>query len=342
MAYTGLMNDIRTILDGGAPSRLPMFALSEEFDVKWHNQGTYNEIILDADRMADCWAAAATEFGYDVVWLQIDDCVEFEPLGVGCVGEGNILRATKDYLPATAETLKRLKIPNMQKDGRLPIKMAALRKLREKFQDTACICGSMAAPYSSTGLLYGMQETMMLMFNDPKLLADTCDFFVEMGAQYGRAQHKAGAHAVWLGDCNAMSNLLSIRQYCDYAFEPCRRLVRKLKEIGLLVFLHNSEQKAAYISKESELGVDIISAGPGIDIAEAKRAAGATTISGNLDPVNVLQNGTVAQVEKEAERIVKAGRKGSCFIFCSGEMVPRETPEENMRAMMRTGRKFGS
>jgi hypothetical protein len=29
---------------------------------------------------------------------KVDDCFEFEPLGVGCQGEGNILRATKDYL----------------------------------------------------------------------------------------------------------------------------------------------------------------------------------------------------------------------------------------------------
>ncbi|MEW6358057.1 MAG: uroporphyrinogen decarboxylase family protein [Planctomycetota bacterium] len=342
MAYDGMMNDLRTILDGGAPKRLPIYALSEEFDVKWYNKGTYNEIIANADTLADCWAAAAKEFGYDVVWLQIDDCVEFEPLGVGCVGDGNILRATKDYLPASRETLSGLKIPDMRNDGRLPIKMAALRKLRDEFGETACICGSLAGPYSSCGLLYGLQETMMLMFSDPDLLRDTCDFFVEMGTAYAKAQYEAGAHAVWLGDCNAMSNLISLEQYTKFAFDPCKRLVSRMKKIGLIVFLHNSEDKPPYIAKSAELGVDIINVGPYIEIGEAKKAAPTATISGNLDPVNVLQNGTVAQVKKEAKRIVTAGRKGNRFIFCSGEMVPRETPEGNMRAMIEVGRKLGS
>ena len=66
MAYDGLMDDIRTIIDGGAPRRVPVFASSEEFDVKWYDKGTYNDVILDADKMADCWGSAAKEFGYDV------------------------------------------------------------------------------------------------------------------------------------------------------------------------------------------------------------------------------------------------------------------------------------
>ena len=52
MAYDGLMNDMRTIIDGGTPGRVPTYGLSEEFDVKWYNKGTYNEVILDADTLA--------------------------------------------------------------------------------------------------------------------------------------------------------------------------------------------------------------------------------------------------------------------------------------------------
>jgi uroporphyrinogen decarboxylase len=182
---------------------------------------------------------------------------------------------------------------------------------------------------------------MMLMFNDEELLRDTCDFFVEMQTQYGKAQYEAGAHAVWLGDCNAMSNMISLQQYDDYAFDPCKRLVSNLREIGLIVFLHNSEEKPEYIAKEAELGVDIVGVGPFIDIAEAKKAAPTKPISGNLDPVNVLQNGTADEVRKESKRIVRTGKEGDRFIFASGEMVPRDTPEENMRAMIEVARNLG-
>jgi uroporphyrinogen-III decarboxylase len=230
MAYDALMDDIRTIVGLGVPStKVPVCALSEEFDVKWYDGGTYEEIITDADRLAACSIAAAYEFDYDWVWLQVDDCIEFEVLGVGTRGGGNILRATCEYLPASENTLNSLRMPNPLRDGRMPILLEAISKVRQEFGDTVCVCGRTAAPFSSTALLYGIQEAMILMFTDPDLFKKTCDFFVQLQALWGSAQFQAGAHALWLGDCNAMSNLIGIEQYNEFAFEPCRELIGKYR-----------------------------------------------------------------------------------------------------------------
>lgn len=334
MAYNGLMDDIRTIVKLGIPGRIPVCALSEEFDVKWYNRGTYEEIITDADKLAACAIAAAYEFDYDWAWLQVDDCIEFEVLGVGTRGSGNILRATYKYLPAQKDTLKSLKMPNPLRDGRMPILLDAIQKVRREFDDRICVCGRTAAPFSSTALLYGIEESMMLMFTDPDLFRRTCDFFVEMQALWGRAQFEAGAYALWVGDCNAMSNLISIEHYSKFAFDPARELIERYKEAGVLSFFHASEEKVPYIDKQAELGADVLSVGPGIDIAEAKKAtAGKVALMGNLDPVNILQRGTPEQVAAEAARIMQTGKEGGGYIFNTGEMVPRDTPEENMRAM---------
>jgi uroporphyrinogen decarboxylase len=340
MAYEGLMDDIRTIVALGVPSKkVPVCALSEEFDVKWYNRGTYEEIITDAGELAACSIAAAYEFDYDWVWLQVDDCIEFEVLGVGTRGDGNILRATYEYLPASENTLKSLKMPDPCKDGRMPILLEAIRKVRKEFGDTICVCGRTAAPFSSTALLYGIQEAMMLMFTDPDLFKKTCDFFVQLQGLWGRAQFEAGAHALWLGDCNAMSNLISIEQYSEFAFDPCKELIEKYREMGVLTFFHASEEKLPYIEKQVALSADVMSVGPGIDISSAKRAtSGKVALMGNLDPLDVLERGTPEQVSEEAARIVQIGKDGGGYIFDTGEMVPRDTPEENMRAMIRSAR----
>jgi uroporphyrinogen-III decarboxylase len=39
-------------------------------------------------------------------------------------------------------------------------------------------------------------------------------------------------------------------------------------------------------------------------------------------------------VAAEAERIMAVGKRGGGYIFNTGEMVPRDTPEENLRAML--------
>ena len=340
MAYDGVVEDVRRAVALERPKRLPVFANSEEFDVKWHGKYTYEEVCQDGQKMAEVWIAAIEEFDYDWAWLQVDDCFEFEPLGVGTQGSGNILRATRAYLPATRETLRNLRMPNPATDGRMPEKLKAIRLVRARFGDTVLVTGGCAAPYSSVGLLFGLQETMLLALTDPDLLADACEFFVELQSRYIKAQIDAGAHAIWLGDCNAFSAMLSLEQYRRHAFPSCKKLVERVHEYGAIVQLHNSEVSIPYLLAESELGVDVVNCGPAADLAAVRRAlTGKQCFSGNLDPIEVLLRGTPAQVAAEAERITEIGYSDGGYLFNTGEMNPRDVPVENMKAMIEAVRR---
>jgi len=340
MAYDGVIQDVRRAIALQQPRRLPVFACSEEFDVRWYGRYTYEEVCQDGDKMAEIWIAAIEEFDYDWAWMQVDDCFEFEPLGVGTHGEGNILRATCDYLPAAAETLRSLRIPDPSVDGRMPEKLKAIRRVREHFGDTVLVEGSCAAPYSSVGLLFGLEPTMVLGLTEPDLLRQACEFFVELQSAYIQAQVDAGAHAIWLGDCNAFSGFLSLEQYRAWAAPSCRQLVQRAQACGAWVHLMNSEVRTDYLLAESELGVDIINCGPGANMNEARAALGGRTcFSGNLDPIDVLFRGTAEQVAREAERLVATCYRDGGYLFCTGEMNPREVPEENMRAMIQAVRR---
>lgn len=340
MAYEGLLKDVRKAIELREPSKIPVFACSEEFDVKWYGKYTYEEVCQDGEKMADVWIAAIEEFDYDWAWLQIDDCFEFEPLGVGTHGEGNILWATKDYLPVSHESLESLTIPDPTKAGRLPEKLKAIRKVRGHFGDSVLVVGSCAAPYSSAGLLFGLEEAMMLGMTDPDLLVETCEFFVQFQANYIKAQYEAGAHAIWLGDCNAYSGLLSLEQYKKFAFPSCKKLVEKVKkDTDVIIYLHNSEELLPYLMVECDLGVDIVSVGPGADIAKVKNAfSDKQCFSGNLNPIEVLMKGTPKQVTKETERIIKICQKRGGYVFNTGEMNPRDVPVENMKAMIQAAK----
>ena len=218
MAYEGVIDDVKEAIKLEKPSRMPVFACSEEFDVKWYDKYTYEEMCQDGDKMAEVWTAAIKEFDYDWAWLQIDDCFEIEPLGVGCVGAGNILRATKDYLPATEDTINSLPEIDPEKDGRMPEKLKAIMRIREEFGDTVMVTGNIGAPYSVVGLIWGMEETMVKALTEPDLLQRACEFFVEQQFRYAKAQYEAGAQAMWMGDCEAFSGMLSLEQYNKFAF----------------------------------------------------------------------------------------------------------------------------
>ena len=190
--------------------------------------------------------------------------------------------------------------------------------------------------------MFGLEETMLLTLTDPDLLAEACEFFVELQSRYIEAQIEAGAHAIWLGDCNAFSGFLSVEQYRKFAVPSCEKLVERAHRAGAIVHLMNSEVSLRHLLAEAELGVDIVSCGPGAAMAGVGAAfRGKTCFSGNLDPIEVLMRGTPHAVAAEAERLVELCYPDGGYLFCTGEMVPRDTPEENVRAMIEAVRRWG-
>jgi uroporphyrinogen-III decarboxylase len=65
---------------------------------------------------------------------------------------------------------------------------------------------------------------------------------------------------------------------------------------------------------------------------------------GNLDPVAVLAQGSVAQVAEATRRVLETVQANGHrrFVFSSGCTLAMETPSENLDAMLRTAEAFNS
>ncbi len=342
MAYKGVIEDFQKIRENKKPRRVPVVSDSEEFDVKWYGKYTYEEFCQDGDKMFEVLKAAIERFNYDWAWLQIDDCFEFEPAGVKVKGEGNILRATYGYLPVSRDTLKNLPTLDPLKDGRMPEKLKAIRKMKNYFNDSVLVTGSCAAPFSAVGLTFSIEESMVLMYTDPEFLYEAMDYWKEFYKRYIKAQQDAGADAIWLGDCNAFSSMVSVELYNEHILPVTRELVRYCEEeLNIMIWMHNSETKLDHVLSHLPLGASFESIGPDGDIRQIREATrGLQAISGNLDPIKVLWNGNPKSIAAEVERIMGICKEGGGFIFNSGEMNPRQIPEENMDAFVTTARKL--
>ncbi len=339
----GAVEQVRRAVALGRPERMPVLAMSEEFDVRMAGE-VYEEYCQDALIMSRVIVESAERFGYDWAWLQVDDCIEFEMLGVGSVGSGDVLRATTDYLPANREALGELRVPDFRREGRGPAYLEAIQRVRDAVGDDRLVVGRTAAPFSSVGLLYGLTPAMMLLYDDPGLLRDSLDFLAEVQIQFGREQHRAGAHAIWFGDCNAGSHLLSLDHYLEFAWEAADRVATAYQEMGLLVFYHASEDDPRFLREMARLHVDALSVGEHGDLVEAKadpEIGGRICLMGNVDPIATLQLGSVADVRDRTKELLETVSVQGGHLINSGEMIPRETPEANMRAYAETVREFG-
>ncbi|MGD0090371.1 MAG: uroporphyrinogen decarboxylase family protein [Planctomycetota bacterium] len=113
---------------------------------------------------------------------------------------------------------------------------------------------------------------------------------------------------------------------------------------GRLVHVHFHGKCLRTVADFAELGIDCVcpfERPPGGDVAGlaglaqvARLLAGRTTMNGNLQTVETLIRGTPADVRREVREVLTAFAGNPRVILGTGDQVGRETPEENIVAMI--------
>ena len=338
MAYSGVQKDVARAVSLERPERLPVFLCSEEMDVRIAGS-RYDRYNSDSRELVRVQAEAVERFDYDWAWLQVDDCLEFEPLGVETRGGGDILPATCGYLDASAECVKHLAARGYRVEGRMGVLLEAIAGLKARFGDRVVICGRTAAPFSSVTLAFGITETLTLLYEEPEFVQSALSFFEEYQTRFGLDQIEAGADAIWLGDCNASGHIISPEHYGEFAGSGASRVSAAYREAGGTVIYHASEEQPRLIELQADRGFSVLSVGPGVDIASARDITeGRVCLAGNVDPIGVLARGTPQDVERSVRDTIASVSSRGGHLLNTGEMVPRETPEANVRAFVESAR----
>ncbi len=78
------------------------------------------------------------------------------------------------------------------------------------------------------------------------------------------------------------------------------------------------------------------------DLAELKRLhGGKITLKGNLHTTDVMLKGSARDVVAASKRAIDDAAAGGRFILSTGDQCGRDTPDENLRAMVETARTYG-
>lgn len=344
MAYPGVLDDIRACIGLRRPTRLPLFALSGEFDMAWSGL-TCRQSRLDVPAAVAGTVRAVQHFDYDWALVFPDDYIEFEPLGLSMVDDPGLPAMVSSYLPMTPETLGRFRLPDPALDMRLPIHLEMIHRVREVLGDTVCVTGRIAAPFSALGLIYGIETLMIQVLDDPGLVRRNLAFFAEHQIAFGRAQLEAGAHALWLGDCLASSAFLSPALFMEFAAEAAATVSAELMGAGAIVIYHTAETSLEHLRLQVRLPSSAVNVGEGVSIARLREELGSgRCLMGNFDPM-VLRDGTPEQAAVAAADMIRENGARHGYIFNTGEGVMTNSPPGNVEAMMRaarTGTRSGS
>lgn len=331
-----VMRDLKTCIRRGVPDAPLIFPIFEELAA--HQAGeTYHNFSTQAATMAKVWNQAIERWDVDWAGLFVDDLFEYEPLGIEIADGPDHPYAVTKYLPAEKSALDHLRLPNFKQDARLPVLLEAQKRIRDRWADQVVVCKSVAAPFSGLTLLYGIDAVMLLIYDDPDFLKKSMVFLEELAIAFSLALIEAGADIIWLGDCSASSRFLSLNTCRELALEPAKRVIAAIQRAGGMVIYHAGENKLPFLEATADLGAEILSVECGIDLAEVKRSVGKRIcLSGNLDGIRTLWNGTPAEIGKATRRLVTEIASQGGVIVNTGEGIPQQTPLENLSALFRT------
>ena len=134
----------------------------------------------------------------------------------------------------------------------------------------------------------------------------------------------------------------------EHILPGLKRVTRRAAEIGIPTHIHSCGPEKALVDmvvKETDLTViDPLEIPPMGDctLGEMKRLYGERIVlKGNLHTTQVMLLGSRDDVVRASRKAIDDAGKGGRFILSTGDQCGRETPLENIRAMVETARTYG-
>ncbi|MDD5705648.1 MAG: uroporphyrinogen decarboxylase family protein [Kiritimatiellae bacterium] len=134
----------------------------------------------------------------------------------------------------------------------------------------------------------------------------------------------------------------------ELSLPTIKEITRLCKEAGMPSQIHCCGPERALIRMCAE-ETDLNSINPleirpmgDCDLAEVKQAHGAKlSLMGNLHTTDIMLRGSVKDVRRESLKTIRAAGEGGGFILSTGDQCGRDTPDENIREMVRVVEEFG-
>jgi len=334
-----------SVLENRIPDRVPVVPENYAFCVK-HCGYKMKDVRHDGNLLAECLIRTLEDFGYDGVTVDLDNAASAEALGcrVDFSEEDNPAIVSGPAIESLEE-VKDLKIPEPYKDGRLHVYIECTRRLaREIGKDAFIYAFFDQGPFSLAAMVRGIENFMLdlAMRENLELIHQLIDFCRQAGEIFGKALIDAGAHVVGIGDALASPDVISPRQYEEFAFPYERRMAENIQKEGGRFGIHICGNVTPILPKLVQTGAVLLDIDYKADLKEVKRICrGKVAVRGPIEPSSVMCFGTQKVVEEKCREAIEILGKNGGFILSSGCDIMKGTPPENMAAMVQAALKYG-
>ena len=164
---------------------------------------------------------------------------------------------------------------------------------------------------------------MKATFKKPEFVKKVIDFATDVLIHLYEPLVKDGLKVISLADPTASGDLISKKQFQVFALPYLKRFTDWARSHGAHTLVHICGDTTDRLELFPETGASCISLDHKVNIARAKEVLGGKMcFAGNVDPVKVMLQGTVAEVESECKRIIETAGLDGGFVLMPGCDIP--------------------
>lgn len=315
--------------NGGTPPRL-IFAPT----VYEHAAGLIGRSMSDTARcpelLAQAQLAAFELYRHDIVTVGLDIYnVEAEAAGCRVEYPSDAIPHVAGPVVDTPEDLKRLRVPDPQESGRMPVMLAATGIVMRAVGRDVPVSAAMAGPFTLAAILRGFEDFLCDIAFDPEFATALLDYSLACLKEYGYALARLGA-GIAVNESWAAPPLLSPKLFRSVVLPYEQRLIAGLKRDGAasvsLVCGGNTTKIANALALT---GTSLLMADFSADRLLYKKVCenAGILLRASIESAALEAGGGI--MLEQASRVIREAAPGGRFVFGCGIVSPA-TPPKNV------------
>ena len=306
---------------------------------------TFGQFRDDPALAAETFIRNAEKYDLDAVLIDFDTATLAG--ACGCLAAYPEDKAAVTIQPALTDgfnDMEKLAAVNIESSIHVQNWLETSRIVSDYFGNSKYIrCNCHQAAFSLASMLYGSEQLMEELMDED--VEEDVHRLIELSEnvtkQFIRLAAQTGAHCVSNGDSVAGPAMISPEMYRRFAWASEQRIAEEAHRCGVDYGLHICGDATKILEDIKKLDLDIMERDYKTDTVKAASIFGKKiTVSGTLDPSDVLLLGSEEKIRQKTIGLLDDFRDTGKLIVCSGCAVSPDTPESHIRTVIDTVRDY--
>jgi uroporphyrinogen decarboxylase len=295
----------------------------------------HGEAMEDTRKYVDSQLKCLNQFGYEGVWgMAVNEVAE--AMGCEIVVHADDVPAERNGPLSDERDLSRLLEPDFDRSVWMNRKEEVIRQLKREVGDLAVVIAPAITPIRAAVMARGIQNFYMDFIEAPAFVKELLEICTQHCMTAAKRLAQSGADFLFLPLPEGSRDMISRAHYEEFMHPCMEKIVDAMHRNGIKTLIHTCGNWNDRFGRVAELKPDMVQLTAGVDLKTIRNDLGQKIgLHGKVNSVETLFQGSSEAVKAESLQNIRdaEGMKGG-FILASDCAVPRDTPAENLQAMV--------